>query len=329
MNNPILKNHWERFKDYVILEKKAVATLVAPYSSEPLEAFVLLSQGCANTNYKVTFKNGKAPIVLRFYTREKSSILREGALHRWVREEKIPIPEIYHEDSSCTLIDHPYAIMEWVEGELMRDVILSGEETAIHECAFNAGKYLNFLRAITFPQGGFFQKNLVVRPFHESEKYKPYIFSLLQDSLVQKSLGNKLHQAISKWIELYSDLLPREREANLTHGDFDPANMLVKKINGQWKVASILDWEFSFVGTYFVDMGMFLRYAHKLPSCYEEGFVRGIEAGGKKLLSTWRLKTKLIDLLSLLRLLQSHPRESRPNLHSDVVSLIAHTVTLG
>ncbi|MFZ4116398.1 MAG: phosphotransferase family protein [Chthoniobacterales bacterium] len=328
MNNPILKSQWERLNNHVVLKDESIKRLMAPYSTEAFDTVTLLSDGCANTNYKVSFKKDKAPVVLRLYTREKFSLLREVALHRLLEEKEIPVPKIYYEDASCTSIDYPYAIMEWIEGVLMRDAIVSSEENEIYDCAFDAGTYLSRLRAITFPKSGFFQEGLTIRPFYESEKYKPFVFDLLQDPIVQEILGVELYKSISMWVDRYSALFPSEQGANLTHGDFDPSNMMVKKTEGKWKVVAILDWEFSFAGSYFWDMGLFLRYAHKLPSCYEEGFIKGVETTGEMLPSTWKLKAKLLDLLSLLQLLQHDAGESRPNLTSDVISLIAHTSTL-
>ena len=208
----------------------------------------------------------------------------------------------------------------------MRDVILSGNQIAIHDCAFEAGLYLNHLRQMTFKQGGFFQADLTITPFNESEKYQPFILALLQDAIVKESLGDSLHHTVLAWIEQHIKLLPDEHSANLVHGDFDPANILVKQINGQWRITAILDWEFAFSGSYGFDMGTFLRYAHKLPACYERGFIDGIEAGGFQLFSNWKTQVKLIDLLFLLQLLHDNPIRSRPNLNHDVLTLIAHTI---
>ncbi len=110
------------------------------------------------------------------------------------------------------------------------------------------------------------------------------------------------------------------------HGDFDPANILVKQVNGHWKITAILDWEYAFAGSYGFDMSTFLRYAHKLPACYEQGFIEGIEADGFKLSLNWKTQVKLMDLLFLLQLLHDNPIKSRPNLGHDVLALIAHTI---
>ena len=326
MKDAIFKSHWERAQSHVVLDVDTAQRLLSPYSREPITNIQLLSDGCANTNYKISFQSDiVAPVVLRLYAREKSALMREITLYRMLAE-KLPVPKPLYEDTSCTVFKHPYAIVTWIEGTLMRNVILSGDEKAIHDCAFEAGLYLNHLRQMTFKQSGFFQDDLTITPFHESEKYQPFILTLLQNAIVKESLGDSLHHPVLAWIEQHLNLFPDERNANLVHGDFDPANILVKQINGQWKITAILDWEFAFAGSYGFDMGTFLRYAHKLPACYEQGFIDGVEADGFKLSLNWKTQVKLMDLLFLLQLLHDNPIKSRPKLNHDVLALITHTI---
>lgn len=324
-NDPILKSHWERYKAHVSLDLVTAQKLIAPYSTEAITELQWLSEGCANTNYKITFDNQKS-VVLRIYTREKSALAREAALHRLLKGT-IPVPQVLYTHQDEHLFEYPYAIMEWMDGQLMRNILLSKDNVAIQECAFDAGRYLNRLRQITFTEGGFFQEQLNIRPFSTEEMYQPFALGLLKEKNVQASLGASLHKSVTTWFQNHCSDLPLEHEANLTHGDFDPANMLVTQMNGQWKITAILDWEFAFAGSFFLDAGQFLRYAHKLPSCYRDGFVSGMQSEGYRLPKHWELQAKLMDLLCLLQLLHYNPLESRPNLNRDVVALIEHTVS--
>ncbi len=325
MDEPILKTHWERFRSHVDLTIMKAATLLAPYTKSTIENLVILSDGCANSNFRVTFKNNDKPVVLRIYMRDEIAISREVAIHKLVGNS-IPIPAILYADGHCKIFQYPYAIMEWVDGTLMREVILKKEEQAISDCSFEAGKYLNILRQMTFSCGGFFQKELEVLPFRDEDKYLPFVLYLLSDHIVKENLGSVLTHNVMDLVNTYSDILPKENEANLTHADYDPANMLVKKIDNRWKIVAILDWEFAFSGTYLMDMGMMLRYSHKLPTCYETDFIAGIQESGFHLPNNWKKQSKLMDLICLLNLVRFNPASERPNLNRDVVSLIKHTV---
>lgn len=324
-HEPILKTHWERYRDHFTIDKSILKNLIQPYSSDEIADFTLLSEGCANSNYKVEFVTGQA-IMLRIYLREKGSLVREIALHKLVADQ-LPVPKIFYSDDGCALIDHPYAIMEFIDGELMRGVILSKDESAIRECAFSAGIYLNHLRHIRLEQGGFFQDgDLTVRPFNHDEEYLPYAYSCLDHENIIDSLGKQRADTLRVFLEQNQHYLPNKSDANLTHADYDPANMLVKKIKNRFEVVALLDWEFAFSGSYFLDIGMFLRYSHKLPEIYESSFVKGIISEGNTLPKHWKKSAKLMDVICLLSLLYWNPKKDRPNLSADVASLIHNTL---
>lgn len=325
MAAPILKSHWERFKAHVDLDITTAAKLLAPYTSDLIDKLVLLSEGCANTNYKVTFKSNRLPVVIRIYMREKSALPREIAIHKLVAD-KIPVPAHLYSNDQCIDYAYPYSIIEWVDGTLMRDIILNKNKEAIITCAYEAGLYLNIMRKIQFSHGGFFENGLIIRPFSNEEQYLPYVFNILKDKIVKESLGDNLLNAVFCLVNDNATLLPDENSANLTHADYDPANILVRQIDGKWKIAAILDWEFAFAGTYLLDIGMALRYSHKIPAYYENSFIAGIQANGFQLPSKWKKQAKLMDLLCLLQLAHYNPITERPKLNRDVVSLIADTV---
>lgn len=325
MDQPILKLHWERFKAHVDLDLNTATTLLAPVISDSIERLDLLSEGCANTNYKITFKNNRSPVVIRLYMREQSALQREVAIHKLVASH-VPVPAHLYSDDQCMIYPYAYSIVEWIDGRLMREIVLSKDTAAISQCLFSAGKYLDELRQITFPYGGFFQENLTIRTFSPEEKFYPFVLNLLEDQVVQESLDESLLKKVSSLVKNHANLLPDESIANLTHGDYDPANILVKEVNGTWQIASILDWEFAFAGTYLLDMGLILRYSHKLPFCYEQSLIDGIQHHGFKLPVTWKKQAKLMDLLCLLQLTHYNPISARPKLNRDVVSLIANTI---
>jgi aminoglycoside phosphotransferase (APT) family kinase protein len=325
MNESILKSHWERFTAHINLDIATANKLLLPYTKDSIDQLTLLSEGCANTNYKITFKNGKSPVVVRIYVREKSALKRELGIHKLVKSI-IPVPRHLYTNASCNNYTHPYAIMEWIDGMLMREVIFTSDENAISQCAFEAGRYLDKLRQIPFAEGGFFQEDMKIRPFDPGEQYLPFVMMLLQDPIVTESLGNDLHATVKALVTKNVAILPSENDSNLTHADYDPANMLVKQINGRWEIAAILDWEFAFAGTYLLDIGMMLRYSHKLPACYENSFISGIQHSGFHLPPNWKKQAKLMDLLCLLNLTHYNPPTERPKMNSDVVSLIGDTV---
>lgn len=82
-------------------------------------------------------------MILRIYVLEKSALSREVAIHKLV-ENKIPVARYLYVDNSCSVIPYPYAVMEWIDGKLMREIILNKDEDVIVSCLFDAGKLQQF-----------------------------------------------------------------------------------------------------------------------------------------------------------------------------------------
>lgn len=78
-------------------------------------------------------------------------------------------------------------------------------------------------------------------------------------------MSSETASKIRRYFNEYAYALPDKEEKHLVHADFDPANILVDKINGSWCVSGILDWEFSFSGSVLCDVANMLRYAHEMP----------------------------------------------------------------
>lgn len=324
MNEPILKSNWERRSEHIALDIDTAQKLIAPYTHDKIAALTVMSDGCANTNYKIKFDNGTA-LALRIYMREHSALLREQGIHQLVKSV-IPVAEILYADASCNIYPHPFALFQWIDGTLLRDLVFTNNEDAISSAMFDAGNYLAMLRMMKMPYGGFFQEDMSIKEFAPEEQYETFILQMLNSEKVAQSLGKNLLQDTQQLVSQCCHLLPEINEANLTHADYDPANMLVSEVNGSWKIAAILDWEFSYSGTYLIDIGQMLRYSHKLPDYYEASFIRGIEETGAALPTDWKKSAKLMDLLSLLQLLDHNPAAERPFLNRDVVRLVTNTI---
>jgi aminoglycoside phosphotransferase (APT) family kinase protein len=109
---------------------------------------------------------------------------------------------------------------------------------------------------------------------------------------------------------------------HLVHGDFDPANVLVEEFHGTWKISSILDWEFAFSGSSLWDVANMLRYAHLMPSTFQDAFITGLTNGGTALPDHWQKTSYLLNLLSLLDLLKREDAIHQPRKCADIRELI-------
>ena len=316
----MLKTNWERTYQHPEVAKDLLKKAVSGYSTGIIGNIKLLSNGCGNSNYRVTFKSSPA-ILLRIYLRDSLSMKKESKLLKMI-DQDIPCPKMFLADSTKKTLPFFFSINQFVKGELMRDVILRGEKKDIQECAFSAGEELSKLKNYKFDSPGFLTEDLQITPFPGGRNLPAELKRMLSLDKAKKYIREDSHNKLNKII---SEYLLEINSCNLVHGDYDPANILVKKIDGKYKIAAVLDWEFAFSGSSLFDAGSFLRYSHLLPSFYEESFVSGLQSNGMSLQPNWKKEAKLMDMLSLLSLLNENSHSERPVMIEDIISLIEYS----
>lgn len=320
----VLKTNWERYRPPCDISLDKARELLASFGEEKPTSIEFLSDGCANSNYKVCFPNRES-LVLRIYTRDKSAFRKERDLYQRLGSD-LPLPRFIFADESTSLIPYPFALHSFVDGILMRDIIAQGDHEAIAQCCYEAGVMIGKLSTFSFVHAGFFGENLHVQPFKKTDAYRHLFASLLKTSNIKHELGFEGVKKIRALIENSSDLLPSNSDGTLCHGDFDPSNIKVQLTPEGYKISGLLDWEFSFCGSSYSDIGQMLRYSHKLHPCYESSLVEGLNKKDFARETWWLKKAKLLDLANLLQLLDANPRYRRPIIGSDVCELIWHTI---
>ena len=89
-------------------------------------------------------------------------------------------------------------------------------------------------------------------------------------------------------------------------------------------VAAILDWEFAFAGSFYCDIGNFLRYERAARPVFEPFFSRGCRDAGVDLHDDWFMAARIADLPALCELLA---RDSTPDdVVRDVLGLVTATL---
>jgi hypothetical protein len=159
------------------------------------------------------------------------------------------------------------------------------------------GRALAEIHAITYPSIGFLGEDLTVtRPLGDGD-FTPRLYGHTQRADACPLIETALAARIARFLDA-EPLAARDAVdvPVLTHSDFKTSNV-------HWGVDGrpvILDWEFAWSGSRYIDLGQLLRWQPPAP------FVRDFEAayiaGGGVLFSDWRRFAELVDLGSLLGL---------------------------
>jgi aminoglycoside phosphotransferase (APT) family kinase protein len=315
------KNDWEKTDQQFQISPETIQAMVAMALPEKkLTSYEVISGGCVNLNIKIQFLNESQPLILRIYVRDKDAAYREQKLAALLKHA-VPIPEVYFV-GDCE--GYRFAITEYMPGISLRDLLLNHPHDTIQGIMIQAGQILAAIQQIQFPMAGFFDADLRVRQPITRQDYLTFVQTGLDHPTVVEQIGPESIGHIKEYHKIYSSLLLDETQTHLVHADYDPANILVDKIERRWKITAILDWEFAHSGPTLLDVANMLRYAHHMPPIFEEAFLQGLKQGGVTLPENWRISVQLLNLSALLDcLVRSSPKES-PNRCADIRKLIDH-----
>jgi aminoglycoside phosphotransferase (APT) family kinase protein len=316
----MLKAEWEKTGDFISVGDDIVRAMAAQGAPGlQLEGFDVISGGCGNLNLRLSSASRQRPLILRIYVRERLAALREQALSRLVVPD-VPAPEFLYV-GVCG--DHTFALVECMEGTTLREVLLDKGEDAL--CAVHdAGRYRALLQRHRFPHPGSLNENAEVKTQEPPPDFIAFADEHLARPFTQSALGAATASNLARLMRENRALLPDYSQSFLVHGDYDPANILVRRDGAGWTVSGILDWEFASAGPWLWDVSNMLRYSHLLPPTYEGAFLEGLKDGGAALPPGWRVTMRLMNISSLLWILRRCENGDRPKMVADICRLLEY-----
>lgn len=207
-----------------------------------------LSGGLTNTNVKIEFSCDRSPVVLRLYRGDASVCVKETAILRLLHST-LPVPDVIYVEPNGIADSGPFCILEFVNGRSFQDLKRVGDVGAIHQAASSVGALLARIEEYQFSKPGQLQiddeNDLIVgEPNQKGPNPIARVLDMfLQSEKLQRrvdgSFRQKLHKFIGPWFER---LMSVDNAAHLVHSDFGNRNILVDRVNGNWQVVAVLDW---------------------------------------------------------------------------------------
>jgi aminoglycoside phosphotransferase (APT) family kinase protein len=284
-----------------------------------------LSGGICNSTYRILLNNSDQPFVLRLYDRDPSACALELDLIRLVRAD-VPVPEIIYAEREGRQRIPPFVLMEYVAGLQFRELWRGGNPEAIAQAARSIGEVLARISSYCFDQPGKLGPGPKVKlqtraPQSTLQTIEDCLASPSFCASVPSELAEKMRAMAWHWADRLSNL---DCERALVHGDFNKRNILVRKVNGCWKVAAILDWEFAFSGSPIWDLASISRYERPSRPPLEPYFSQGCLSAGMVLADDWRGLARVADLAPLCRILASSSTPA--DVRVEVLELVRATV---
>lgn len=323
------QSDWERLHALLALDDATLAHLLQPvFPGRRVVAAEPLSGGLANTNYRVTLAGLADPVVVRIYTREDAACRKELDLYRLV-SATVPVPELLYADPDAERWERPYVVQRFVAGLSVPAFLAAegGDEEAVRQAGYALGATAAAIASHTFPESGFFGPGLaIVESWGSlSEALRSGIAGYLFEKDAGERLGPELTERLWALVDENAAMLTAtDDQAVLQHGDYRDDNILLRRRDGVWEVAAVLDWEFAFAWSRLFDLGQLFRRDAGRPPAFEPAVVEGYHAAGGTLPPDWKRMAKLLDLVNLCHFLSLPDRGSSDSgsMHSDVIQLV-------
>ncbi|WBW96686.1 phosphotransferase family protein [Oceanirhabdus sp. W0125-5] len=289
---------------------KLIKLYKADYCVEKIERF---AGGKSTSNYKVKIKDLDLELVLRVYPQKSAICEKEHTLSQKLKKV-VPIPEMYYLNTDKMIIDKSYSIIEYLDG-ITLDEYIERNNKFPESLAREIGEKLALLHHTEYHKEGLLDNNLNL-----TDELPPILlwYKHFLNGIAGSRLEESTKSKLIKFIENNNDLLIRmTKKFVLCHGDFRPANLLVKDN----KLVGILDWEFSLSAPCYFDIGQFTRVEEYMLYGVQNSFIEGYNSNAKyPLTDDWRKLSKLMDLANLLSFLNA--KDEKPNLYQNMKALI-------
>ncbi|BAZ17698.1 putative phosphotransferase enzyme family [Calothrix sp. NIES-4071] len=300
-----MRESWERSTPWLSLNIDSLTELIQPVfkgshviSAQPTQG------GLANTNYRLELSNIANPILLRIFSCKSGAARKEFAINQLVKTY-VRVPEYFYFADFNTITGHPYALMEWIDGQMLDSVIQSANTEDIRIIARSVGGVLANIHSFRFEQAGFFDDDLEVeQPINiYGEGFLSFIHNNLIKGNGHKHLGDELTRQFWDFCNQHAYLLD-EINNNfygapcLVHSDFGGTNILLKQGIDNWTIGGVIDWEFAYSGLPLADIGHILRPPLDALPDWSEYLIQGYMDNGGIIPGQWRRISKLLDLLA-------------------------------
>jgi Ser/Thr protein kinase RdoA (MazF antagonist) len=281
----------ERRFPLVPMDEALAETLLRALPGSPrLRCFTLLAGGHINTNYALALADGRC-VVLRIYAQGEAAFRKETALLQGLAGPG-PVPALLTAAFAPEVFAYPYALLEWIDGAPLNEVLAAEPTAAIGEVVAEA-------------LVGIGRQAIPAEPF---PPFADYIGDCLYRRGAAGWLGPEATERLWSLVQQQASCLETLRRAEvLVHGDFQGDNILLRKAGKGWRVAAVIDWEWAHKGCYLQDLGSLFRLEGVRLDAFQAGLEAGFARQNAALPPAWRKAARLWDVAALCEKL-AYPR---------------------
>lgn len=269
------------------------------FPTQSFEKYELLAGGLFNTTYKVTiagkiyvFRIGpvNTHLLMDF---EHGMMQAETYLYELLKEKGIPCQEVIVCDTSRNVIDRDYMITRFIDALPLHNEKIPQEDRPT--IRIRVGHYMRMMHEIT---GKYFGRVSLILAGKGHDTWKDYIFNEL--NRIEKSCKPFGFLCESEWEDVYdlfnkySYLFNEITTPYLNHGDLWAGNLLCAKVDGSYKLVSIIDVDRAVFG----DIDYDFASGYMMSEWFVQGYGRELDMGENAQLRR-KLYTVIFNLIEV------------------------------
>jgi len=311
-----MRPRWERDPEIPIDLKTASALMRTAVSGANVHRLEPLRGGRRNTSYRIELDrpSQSGAYVLRLYAhRGNNKWSKEAALWRML-EAEVPMPRVFAATFDRDLFAYPFAIFEFIDGKPLDSVIRAGQAPS-DSLLQEIGRTLARVHKHRFGAVGFLDEALdVATTLPALSSWYDMLMGPHGRALAGPATVAEVAACVARHQPSLDEL---DRDPRLVHGDFRPANLLVR----DGRLVAVIDWEDAMAGHWLADIGQFLRDRSEIDDDHGRSFIEGYLAEADHTLpERWKRTMALRDLVNLVQMLESS--KGKPVQEAGLIGLI-------
>ncbi len=207
-----------------------------------------LKGGMVNSVFRLEFDQAPYRAVIKLHSADTDDFEAEAVALRYLRSESTcPVPEVHHNDASGNLLSAAYLLLEHIDGVCLQNVDLRPDQR--RQVDEQLAHILGQLHSIAGPGYGHVHQMGDGLADDWASLFVARLAELRAEPAVVGWLDSDVLAAIDGAIEMAPAILVDVGPPRLVHGDVWEGNIMVREVEGEWRIVALLDPNLQFAPT--------------------------------------------------------------------------------
>lgn len=251
---------WNQQKFYKMIHKNSALYAVQQIYPKA-KKIKKINKGYSHEIFEVETEEYPEKIIVKLANskEDKFSLRKEKRIHEMLQEKGIPVPRVIFLDDSKEKVDFEFIVLSKAEGIDLEEIFHKFSRKQQEQIFEEIGEILGKIHSTKFESYGYLtpteiydEHNFTLKKVGKRLPINPSTLSIISSALfdlgylfANENTNQDLLRDIFEYFIKNRNLSASYESPSLIHGDFEIRNIRVKKIKNQWRICSLLDFEYA------------------------------------------------------------------------------------